>query len=264
MPVNMPLLMSDVFLYGLLTGGLLGLLGAGGSIIIWPLLVLVLGHPEKIALIESLIIVGGIAAGGVIPYVIKGQVDYRAILFMGISGALGASLGAWVGKEASDNMHRLFFVGIAWTAAWNMLRGSQSTIGSATTQRAIPETSKVYLLCGVGFLIGICSGFSSIGGGFLLVPALVLFCHLPMHHAIGTSLALIFLNTFSGFITLFLSDRASFDQLDYELIATYMSFGLFGSVMGGLYAQCIPQKHLRIGFGCMLLMVGGVLSYDLF
>lgn len=254
--------MSEVFFYGLLTGGLLGLLGAGGSILIWPLLVLVLGHSEKMALIESLLIVGGIAAGGMVPYIVKAQVDYRAILFMGISGALGASLGAWIGKEASDSIHRLVFVGIAWVAAWNMLRGPQMVFTS-TQPLSDLGFSRGYLLGGVGFLIGVCSGFCSIGGGFLLVPALVLFCHLSMHQAIGTSLALIFLNTFSGFITFFLSDRSLFDQINYHLIALYTYFGLLGSLLGSLYAQSLPQKHLRIGFGCMLIFVGCFLGYGL-
>lgn len=253
---------GDLLLYGLITGCLFGLLGAGGSICIWPLLVLVMGHPEKIALVESLGIVGGIAAGGVIPYMWHKQIDYRALLLMGCSGALGASMGAWIGTITSDHIHRMVFIGIIFLAAWNMLHGPKQS--ALSDERRTQYKVRAFLVCVVGFLVGVCSGFSSIGGGFLLVPALVLFCHLPMHRAIGSSLALIVCNTFTGLATVFVSDRALFDQLDYNLIALYTCFGMLGSFFGAQYAQSIPQKRLRVLFGCMLMMIGCVLSYDFF
>lgn len=251
-------LFSDVLVYGLLTGGLLGLLGAGGSILIWPLLVLVLGHPEKIALVESLLIVGSIAAGGMIPYIMHSQIDYKAILFMGLTGMLGAVCGAWLGKETSDTVHRLIFIAIVWVAAWSMLKGP--LLDSAAPP---PKAYSLSLMCLVGFLIGLCSGFSSVGGGFLLVPALVLFFKLPIHKAIGTSLALITLNTFSGFTTLYLSNSVLFNDLNYRLMALFACFGTFGSLLGAFFAQSIPQKKLRFGFGLMLVTVGCFFSYDL-
>lgn len=251
-------LFSEILVYGLLTGAFFGLLGAGGSILIWPLLVVVLGHSEKIALIESLLIVGSIAAGGCLPYIIHKQIDYKAILFMGLTGMLGAICGAWLGKETNVTTHRLIFIIIVWVAAWSMLKGP---VFDGSTQSS--KVSSLTVTCFIGFFIGLCSGFSSVGGGFLLVPALVVFLKLPMHKAIGTSLTLITLNTFSGFTTLYLSNSELFNELNYPLMAIFACFGTLGSLLGAFLAQSIPQKKLRFCFGVMLIAVGCFFSYDL-
>lgn len=247
---------------GLPIGGLFGLLGAGGSIMIWPLLVFVLGHAEHVALMESLIIVGGIAAGGALPYMYTKQIDYTAILLMGLSGIIGASVGAYLGKEAGDSIHHLVFIVVVWVAAWNMLKPPKQ-LASAPLQESFWQPKRLPLIAGVGCLIGMLSGFSSIGGGFLLVPALVLFCRLPMHQAIGTSLAIITLNAFSGFLSLIVWQHALFEQLEWDVIVLYTCVGILGSLIGASYAQYLPQKRLRTLFGLMLIVVGCVFSYDL-
>lgn len=242
---------------GLFIGSVFGLLGAGGSIMIWPLLVLVLGHAEDVALMESLMIVGTIAVGGVIPYIFSRHVNYMAAALMGISGSLGASLGAYLGKDVAASTHRLVFIAIIWLAAWCMLLPSK---------KLNPSTEKnkltLYFTCLIGALIGLVSGFSSIGGGFLIVPALVLFCHLPMHEAVGSSLGIITLNTFSGFITLLMTEPALFARVDDSTVVLYICVGLLGSSLGALYAQSVPQRRLRTLFGLMLLVISGFFGYD--
>lgn len=239
-----------------LIGLSLGLLGSGGSILTVPVLVYLLGRPEKLAIAESLAIVGGIALVGVVQYAWRRQTQWRYVLWFGVPGMGGAYAGALVARAAPGALQLTVFAVVMLAAAWGMLRNSR---GSGAQGEPAPHpltgagTVKAVLL-GAG--VGLMTGFVGVGGGFLIVPALVLLVGMPMRGAVGTSLAIITLNSVAGF----LKHRDVLPALgmhpDWPLIWTFIAIGGVGSVVGGVAASRIDQRRLRRGFAVFLVLMG--------
>ncbi len=179
-------------LLGALAIGLsLGLLGSGGSILTVPVLHYLVGQPEKLAIGGSLLVVGLIAASASVPYALHRQVDWRNVAWFGLPGMLGAWVGATLARWVPGPVQLAAFALVMLVAAWRMLRGG-------VTGRGDDEPHRMAVVAG-GFGVGALSGLVGIGGGFLIVPALVLLAGVPMASAVGTSLAVIALNAFAGF-----------------------------------------------------------------
>lgn len=176
----------------LVVGVSLGLLGSGGSILTVPILVYLLGQPDKVAIAGSLAIVGGISLFGAVPYALKRQVDWRSMLLFGVPGMAGAFGGAWSSRFVSGSFQLLLFSLIILLAAVFMFRGRRQA--SARPTRKHPWWKVVI----EGTLVGVITGIVGVGGGFLIVPALALLAGLPMHIAIGTSLLIIAVGSFAG------------------------------------------------------------------
>ncbi len=235
-------------LLGALAIGLsLGLLGSGGSILTVPILVYVLGQPEKVAIAGSLLIVGAIALIGAIPSALRGQVDGRSVLLFGGPGMLGSYLGAALASFLPGPLQLAIFALVMLAAAATMLRAPQAPAAVSLRNR--------YRLAGDGVLVGILTGLVGVGGGFLIVPALVLLGGLSMHRAIGTSLFIISVNAFSGFATHYWALRAAGTTLDWQLIGIFIAVGAVGSLVGQQIGGRIPQWMLRRGFATILLLM---------
>ncbi|WP_156303167.1 sulfite exporter TauE/SafE family protein, partial [Thermus aquaticus] len=155
-----------------------------------PVLVYLLGEHPKQAIAESLLVVGGIALLGAIPFALRGLVDWRNILFFGLPGMAGTYLGAWLSQFVSGQVQLLTFALVMILAAYFMARPTPLR----PTQKR--QAWKIVL---EGTAVGALTGFVGVGGGFLIVPALVLLGGLPMHLAVGTSLLIIALKSFAGF-----------------------------------------------------------------
>jgi uncharacterized membrane protein YfcA len=243
-----------IALFGALAIGLsLGLLGSGGSILTVPVLVLVLGRPEKIAIAESLGIVGGIALAGAIPYGLRGQIHWRSVVFFGVPGMIGSTIGAIASHHVEGRILLAIFAVVMLAAAWMMLRGPR--LGD----NAKPRHSAIWQIAIDGLLLGVLTGFVGVGGGFLIVPALVLLLGLPMRLAIGTSLCIISLNAVTGFIKHHSQLHDAGLDVDWNIICTILAVGVIGSFAGNLIGAKLNQKTLRKFFGWFLIVMAVVI-----
>ena len=172
----------------------LGLLGSGGSILTVPVLVYLAGQPDKVAIAESLAIVGAIAAVGALSYTRQGLVDWRAVVGFGVPGIVGTFLGAVLAAHVPGPVQLALFGVVMLAAAGAMFRGRAALAGEARPSRP------AWIIAALGVSVGVMTGLVGVGGGFLIVPALVLLVGLDMRLAVGTSLSIIVLNSLTGFL----------------------------------------------------------------
>jgi len=242
-------------LLGALAIGLsLGLLGSGGSILTVPVLHYLVGQPDKLAIGGSLLVVGLIAAAGCVPYALRRQVDWRNVAWFGLPGMGGAWVGATLAHWVPGQAQLALFAGVMLLAAWRMLRGGVVT-------QAGHQPGRVAVVGG-GVGVGLLSGLVGVGGGFLIVPALVLLAGVTMRSAVGTSLAVITLNSLSGFGKyLGVLDHEGL-LLDWRVLLTVAAVGIVGSFAGQALGQRLPQATLRRLFGALLAVMGFLISAD--
>ena len=242
-------------LLGALAIGLsLGLLGSGGSILTVPVLHYLVGQPEKLAFGGSLLVVGLIAASASIPYALHRQVDWRNVAWFGLPGMIGAWLGATLAHWVPGTLQLALFAVVMLIAAWRMLRGG-------VTGRSDDVPHRAAVVAG-GFGVGALSGLVGVGGGFLIVPALVLLADVPMTSAVGTSLAVIALNAFTGFAKyLGVLERQSL-ELDWPVLLAVAGVGIVGSFAGHRLGRRLPQATLRKAFGVFLVAMGLFIAFD--
>ena len=233
-----------------LVGLALGLLGSGGSILAVPLLVLLVGQPEKVAIAGSLAIVGSVAAVGAVLYAMKGQVDRGAILLFGLPGLVGTWAGAAISRYVPGAVQLTVFAAVMLVAAAAMLRRPR-------VEPARSPGAPRYLLAG-GVGVGALTGFVGVGGGFLIVPSLVVLAGLPARIAVGTSLAIIALNSAVGFAGQVRALSTLGLQLDLPLLAGFAAIGCVGSLAGQWIGGRMPQRALRRLFALTLMLLAGL------
>jgi len=232
----------------------LGLLGSGGSILTVPVLHYLAGQPEKLAIGGSLLVVGLIAAAASVPYALSRQVDWRNVAWFGLPGMAGAWLGATLARWVPGPVQLALFAAVMLLAAWRMLRGGM-------VQRPDHKAHRVAVVAG-GLGVGALSGLVGVGGGFLIVPALVLLAGVPMASAVGTSLAVIALNAFTGFAKYVgVLERESL-ALDWSVLFTIAAVGIAGSFAGHRLGRRLPQATLRRLFGVFLVLMGAFIAVD--
>lgn len=235
-------------LVGAIVVGLsLGLLGSGGSILTVPILIYLVGQSDKVAIASSLAIVGAIALFGALNYLRQGLVSMRFVVLFGVPGIAGTYAGALASSHVSGAIQLVVFAVIMGLASYSMLKPATVESGPA------PNSQSVLVLVASGAGVGVITGFVGVGGGFLLVPALALLGGLRMHRAVGTSLAIIVLNSASGFykhLDLLKSQHAA---IDWRIIGLFIGVGVVGSYAGTLLARRIQQAHLRRLFGWFLV-----------
>jgi len=226
----------------------LGLLGSGGSILTVPVLVYLLAQDEKVAIAGSLFVVGSIALAGSLQYVRHRLIDWRNVLVFGIPGMLGTYLGAAIAAFIPGVVQLAFFALVMLLASYMMLRPVRLT-GEPHKPR---ETWKIAV---DGLIVGIITGLVGVGGGFLIVPALVLLGGLPIHSAVATSLVIIALKSYSGFFKYVdVLDKQNL-ALDWPTLAIVTALGIAGSFAGARIANRMPQDKLKRGFGYFLIVM---------
>lgn len=246
--------MIAAILGALAVGLSLGLLGSGGSILTVPVLVYLLHQPTKVAIAGSLLIVGTIALIGAARYAHQGLVSWRHVALFGIPGIAATYGGAWVSQFVSGALQLVVFAGIMGVAAWGMLK--PHSIGSNS---AISRSLPWLIVAGIG--VGLITGFVGVGGGFLLVPALVFLAGLTMHRAVATSLAVIAINSASGFYKQYDVVTGAGHTLDWRVIGLFVLVGGIGSIVGNVLAGRIPQRRLRQLFGIFLIAMCGFILW---
>ena len=232
----------------LVIGLTLGLLGSGGSILTVPILVYLVGLPEKAAIADSLAIVGLIAAIAAIPYARQQLIHWRSVMFFGIPAILGTYGGAALSAVVSGTFQLTLFALVMLLAARFMLRSS--TAEPPDSQQA---AWKIIL---EGLAVGVLTGLVGVGGGFLIVPALVLLGGLSMHLAVGTSLVIIAVKSLAGFVKYVEVLAAEGIGIDWNIILVFSAIGIAGSFIGKHVSRHIPQKTLKRVFAFFLILMG--------
>jgi len=232
----------------LIVGLSLGLLGSGGSILTVPILVYILGQDEKVAIATSLAIVGIISAVAVLPFAQDRLVRWRTVIVFGVPGIVGTYAGAALSAFASGALQMLIFALVMLAASYFMLRPARPDENSN-------EHTAPHIIGVEGFIVGIVTGFVGVGGGFLIVPALVLLTGLSMQEAVATSLAIIAAKSVAGFIKYVEVVGDLNLTIDYGIIVFFAVAGIIGSLVGGRIACRIPQAKLKTGFGGFLVVV---------
>jgi hypothetical protein len=234
----------------LLIGISLGLLGSGGSILTVPVLVYLVGEPEKVAIAESLGIVAAISFVGMIPYAVRKEVDWKSVIYFGIPGMAGTYAGASLSTYLSGTTQLLIFAGVMIAAAFFMIKKKE-----VVDETEKIEVSKLVLVL-EGLVVGVITGLVGVGGGFLIIPALVLIAGLNMRVAVGTSLFIIAAKSSLGFykyLDVLKQDNLS---VNWELLGIFTIVGIVGSFVGGKMGQYVPQQTLKRGFGYFLVVMG--------
>jgi len=226
----------------------LGLLGSGGSTLTVPILVYVVGLEEKTAIASSLAIVGSVAVAGGLLAVVRRRVDGRSILWFGVPGMVGTTAGAELARFVPGALQLVVFALFMLGAAGLMWRGGVAVEGARR------RSAWKLALDGIG--VGAATGFVGIGGGFLIVPALVVVGGLPMSLAVGTSLILIAMNAFVGFWRYLPTLAALGLTLDRSVLLAFILVGATTSLMGNHFGARLPQRRLRRLFAVSLVALG--------
>ncbi|MDH5344517.1 MAG: sulfite exporter TauE/SafE family protein [Gammaproteobacteria bacterium] len=227
----------------------LGLLGSGGSIITVPVLVYLIGQDEKVAIAGSLFVVGNIALAGSLQYLRAKLIDWRNVLVFGLPGMAGTYLGAVIAAFVPGIVQLALFAVVMLLASYMMLRPV------ALTDKP-HEPRETWKIAGDGLAVGIVTGLVGVGGGFLIVPALVLLGGLPIHRGVATSLVIIVLKSYSGFYK-YIDVLADQDLvLDWKTLMIVTALGIAGSYAGARFARRMPQARLKRWFGYFLIVMG--------
>ena len=235
-------------------GLVLGLLGSGGSILTVPVLVYLAGEPDKVAIAESLAIVGAIAAVGVVPYARQHLVDWRNALYFGVPGIVGTYGGAALSEKVPGAVQLALFALVMLLAAGLMFWSKKDLVTEEEASRRRQAAWKIII---EGLSVGLLTGLVGVGGGFLIVPALVLLGGLPMRLAVGTSLLIIAAKSAAGFLKYLDVLAGAGQQVDWGLIGLFAAIGIVGSFAGNALSQRVPQAQLRRGFAVFLVVMGG-------
>jgi uncharacterized membrane protein YfcA len=239
----------------LLIGVSLGLLGGGGSILTLPILTYAVGMETKEAIAASLFVVGVTSATGAILRARAGRVRWRTGLLFGAAGMVGAFAGGRAAAYVPGRGLMMLFTAMMVATAIAMLRGRRGSAGGSALVHDLPVSKVILQGLGVGFVTGMVGA----GGGFLVVPALVLLGGLPMELAIGTSLVVIAMQSFAG-----LAGHLAHVDVDWPITLAVTGMAVLGGVAGGRFAGRIPADRLRRGFGLfVLLMAAFVIGKEL-
>ena len=246
------------YIASLLIGVSLGLIGGGGSILTIPVLVYLFAISPTIAISYSLFIVGLTSLVGAYNNYRKGLVNFKTVLLFGSSSITTV----FVARKfiipflpdvfftiGTFDVHHALFVMVVFAIL--MVAASLSMIRNGHVEAGKTTNSSPLLLVLFGVLIGLVTGFLGAGGGFLLIPALVILMKLPMKEAIGTSLLIIALNSLIGF----LGDIGR-HPIDWTFIIIVSMIAIAGVFIGGYFNQKVNADKLKKGFGWFVLVTG--------
>jgi len=265
---------------GLLIGLALGSVGGGGSILAVPALVYVMGLAPKPAVTGSLVVVAATAMVGAWLHWRAGRVRVAQGMWFGLAGVAGSLLGSRLNAAVSPALLLAAFSGVMVVAAWRMLASTKAhdlprrpawaaqMSKSAGAQQASPgigtvearvdapgrlSRSTVRLcaeLAGAGTVVGFMTGFFGVGGGFIIVPALVLVLGFDMPVAIGTSLLVIAFNSLVALAT-----RVATTGVAWRIVVPFTIAGLLGVVVGGRLGHRASPSRLTRWFAVLLIVV---------
>lgn len=246
----------------LVMGLSLGMIGGGGSILTVPILVYLFAIHPVLATAYSLFIVGLTALVGGIGYLKKGEVDLKTGFLFAVPSFIGVyATRAFVLPRVPDQivtlgsmtvtkplLIMLVFAVLMVLASISMIRGRKPK----TEAKELSATAKVGLIGLEGLVVGTITGFVGAGGGFLIIPALVVLVGLPMKKAVGTSLFIIAAKSLIGFT----GDLQHQATIDWKLLLIISGIAVVGLVGGMLLSRKLSEAALKKGFGYFVLIMG--------
>jgi hypothetical protein len=235
---------------GALIGFLLSVLGAGGSILLLPLLVSGASLPTKEAVPLSLLVVMLLALGNLGPYLRRRQFAPLPALILGLPALAGSWIGgSWVkAGYIPEPVQLAVFAAAALVASWLLTRHRSRAAAEPNPVAAAKSRTMAWVLAGQGLLVGLLTGIAGVGGGFAIVPALVLLAGLPMGLASGTSLLLIAVNALVALAAL-----GHWPASHLPLMLPLLLGGAVGALVGQQLAPYLSDRRLRQGFAALLL-----------
>jgi uncharacterized membrane protein YfcA len=240
-----------------LIGLSLGLLGGGGSILTVPIFVYVLGFDPKLAIAMSLPVVGATSLIGAASHWKAGNVRLKTAALFGVIAMAGAYTGARLSVFVSGSLQLALLAIVMLVAAVSMFRSARRD-SRRVDSAAAPEGRAIALglLAPVALGVGLLTGLVGIGGGFLVVPALVLLARVPMKQAVGTSLLVIAMNSFSGSLG-YLGQV----QMPWAFMLGFTAVAAVGILAGSWLVRFVSQAALKQGFAVFLLLMGAFILY---
>lgn len=244
---------------GLAIGALIGLLGGGGSILAVPALVYLVGLPLAEAIPTALLIVGVISVVGLLPRLRARQVQWRIALVFGGAGAVTAIGGVAVNRLLADDVVLVLFAAVMVAAGFRMLRdGPMTGVSCMAPDGRINWRHCLPRAIGAGLVVGFLTGLLGVGGGFLIVPVLVIGLGLEMTAAIGTSLAIGAVNAAAGFAA-----YAGTVELDAALVLTVTGAAAVAAVTAGRLGSRVPTERLRRWFAWLVLGIAATVLAEI-
>ncbi len=249
------------FAAAIVIGISLGLIGGGGSILTVPVLVYILGVNPVLATAYSLFVVGSTSLVGAVTYMKKGLVNYKTALVFAIPSFIAVFLTRkFLVPALPDPLFTLGEaiitknIGIMIFFALIMLAASYSMIFAkkcVDCDEGEPIVFNFPMIALEGSVVGVITGIVGAGGGFLIIPALVLLAKLPMKMAVGTSLLIIAAKSLIGFL-----GDLSTQAIDWQLLLIFTALSIVGIFIGSALSKKINEKVLKTGFGWFVLIMG--------
>jgi hypothetical protein len=248
----------------LLIGLALGLSGAGGSILTVPIMVYLLGIEPVLSTAYSLFVVGSTASIGAIRNLIKGFAKFKIALAFGLPSmgsifltrkfilpAIPDHLISFGNTVVSKHIAILLLFAVLMTFSGIRMIRSKNSAGEQEFEEG---SIKYYVLSLQGFLVGFLTGLVGAGGGFLIVPALVILAKLPMKNATGTSLLIIATNALIGF-----TGDLSHRTIDWSFLLVFSAIAMIGIFLGLRWADKVNGVQLKKGFGYFVLIIAALI-----
>lgn len=237
---------------GLAVGTVLGLLGAGGSLLTVPALILLLSLPASEATGTSLVAVAMMAAAGVVVHGRRGRCSCREGLWFGAAAAGTAGVAGWLAGALSDRvLAGAFVVLLVGTAVWLLRREDPDGAPPSTRD---PHTARAAT---AGGGVGALTGLLGVGGGFLIVPALIATRDMRMPRAVGTSQLVILISAAAGLL-----GRIPGGTVQWGIGALFGLGGLAGAAIGSRLADHAPAGALRTSFAAVATVVAGFMAWQ--
>lgn len=244
-------------LLAVVMGLALGLLGGGGSILAVPILVYAMGFGAKEAVAASLAVVGLTSLFEAAEHWREGHVRLRVALVFGSIAAAGAYLGAHLAGFVSGTVQLSLFGAVMLVAAFFMFRndGPGEDGKESSSDGSVGRLLLRFAAPGLG--VGVLTGLVGVGGGFLIVPALVLLGEISMQAAVGTSLLVIAMNAFAGF-----AGYLGKVEIPWALMSLFAALAVAGSFAGAYLTRLVSQHTLKRGFAILLIMMALLILYE--
>ena len=243
-------------LAGAITGIVLGLFGSGGSSIAMPALMYLLDVEAKSAIAMSMGIVAVTATVSGWDNWRRGNVDLKVAAMFGFFGVIGTYGGARLGVYTPVQVQLTLFALVMYAAAWKMLQIKKQPVSQLAMAGGPPLPEDEVISAHMGHIaahgvgVGVLTGLVGVGGGFLIVPALVLLSGIPMKLAIGTSLVIVAAKSYSGF-----AGYVGAVPVDWTTMALFTTVTVAGSFVGTRIAHRFSQATLKRSFGIFLVFV---------
>lgn len=234
----------------------LGLFGSGGAILTLPILIYVIGYEEKLAVITSLVIVAAISFLASIPNWKGGLIKAKLLSLFALPGLIGSYSGAYLGSQSEPLLQLLLLAIVIILAASKMLY-----FQPAENQSLQVHSIKLVL---VGLIVGAITGFVGVGGGFLIVPALLIFGRLDFEQATATSLTLITIQSSVALYSYSQHASATFALVDWVFVVIFVCAGILGTHLSTWLKPNLNQALLSKMFAYFLLFMASFILLDRF